>query len=586
MADEENLNKTSSLRVYGRLLSYVRPLWLLFLISVIGHSIFAVSQAAMAHLMKIFIDALQGITDEPVWYVPMAVVVITLLRGIGSFLGEYYIAKVAQEVVHTIRCQVFNKMVEFPKITFDNTNSGHLISRITYNVTMVTEAASKSVTILVREGLTVIVLLTYLFWSNWKLTLVFLALAPVLGLIMSLVGKRMRHLSRRIQVAMGDVTHVASEAINGFKVMRAYGGETYEKERFEKASSRNRSQNLKIERTSALSTPITQFFVAAALGVVILLVIFLRNESTVGDLVAYITAVGLLPKPFKQITGVYSAIQKGLAGAETIFQHLDEPSEEDNGTQVLDRVKGDIVIRNLNFSYPGSDKKALADINLHIPPGESVAIVGKSGSGKSTLVNLIPRFYAHDEGQILIDGIDITDIKLVNLRRHMALVTQQVNLFNDTVHNNIAYGDLSNASRDEVIAAAKSAHAHEFIEQLPNGYDTLIGEDGVLLSGGQRQRLSIARAILKDAPILILDEATSALDTESERHIQAALDLLMKDRTTLVIAHRLSTIENVDRILVMENGHIVEDGTHQALLQQQKVYARLYRLQFSESASE
>ena len=573
----------SSLAVYGRLLKYVKPLWFYFALSVAGHALFAGSQAALAHLMKFFADALQVVSDGPLYLVPLAAVLITLVRGTGSFLGSYYIAKVAQEVVHVLRCEIFDKMLEFPNSTFDNTNSGHLISRITYNVTMVTEAASKSVTIILREGLTAIVLLGYLLWMNWKLTLAFMAIAPILGLIMSLVGKRMRRLSHRIQAAMGELTHVASEAINGFKVMRTYGGEQYEKERFAQASDHNRRQSLKIERTSAMSTPVTQFFVAIALGIVMFLVLLLRNEYTIGELLAYIVAVGLLPKPIRQLTSVYSSVQKGIAGAETIFRHLDEESEKDTGRVELQHVSGRVQINNLNLTYPSAGKQVLTDINLEVDAGEQVAIVGRSGSGKSSLVNLISRFYTHDSGKILIDGVDVEEIRLANLRRHIALVTQQVNLFNDTVANNIAYGGLAGASRDEIIAAAKSAHAHEFIQNMPDGYDTLIGEDGVLLSGGQRQRLAIARAILKDAPILILDEATSALDTESERYIQQALEEVMKNRTTFVIAHRLSTIENADRIVVMDSGRIVEQGGHSDLLAKGGAYASLHKMQFRET---
>ncbi|MGV6806746.1 MAG: lipid A export permease/ATP-binding protein MsbA [bacterium] len=573
-------NSQPSLRIYGRLLGYVKPLWFYYVISVAGHVLFAGSQVGLAHLMKYFVESLESGSQMLVYAVPLAAVLLTLTRGFGFFLGSYFIARVAKSVVHTLRCEIFNKMIEFPTRTFDETNSGHLVSRITYNVTMVTQAASKSITTIVREGLTVVGLLGYLFWMNWKLTLVFIALAPILGGVMSYVGKRMRRLSHRIQSSQGDLTHVASETINGFRVMRTYGGENYEKQRFEQASEHNTNQALKVDLTSALSTPVTQFFVALALGIVMFLVIVFRSEATVGELLAYITAAGLLPKPLRQVVDVYSSIQKGLAGAESIFEHLDQPSEADEGTVEVERVDGHLKIESLEFTYPAADAPALTDINLDIKPGESVAIVGRSGSGKSTLVSLIPRFYEFQKGAISVDGTSIRDFRLLNLRRQIALVTQQVSLFNDTIHNNIAYGGLAGATREEVEQAARDAYADDFIRKLPDGYDTLIGEDGILLSGGQRQRLSIARAILKDAPILILDEATSALDTESERFIQAAMEKVMKDRTTLVIAHRLSTIENADRIVVMDKGHIVEEGSHTDLIAKGGAYAALHRMQF------
>lgn len=572
----------SSLAVYKRLLTYVKPLWFFFLLSALGNLLFAASQPAMAHLMKPFMEALGSGAGAQVYHVPLLAVAIAAGRGLGYFLGSYFIARVAQDVVNRLRCQMFDKLLVFPSQYYDNNNSGHLISRITYNVTMVTDAASKAITIIVREGLTVIALMAYLLWSNWKLTLVFLAITPLLGLTMSIVGRRMRRLSHRIQSSMGDVTHVASEAINGFREMRSFGGEEYEQQRFYRASEQNRRQSLKVERTSATFTPLMQLMVAIALAVIMFLVLLWRTESSIPELMAYIVAAGLIPKPIRQLTSVYNRIQKGVAGAETIFQHIDQPAEHDTGSLEVERVSGAVTFSHLSFRYRDKAGPVLQDINLKVAPGENIAIVGRSGSGKSTLVSLIPRFYQHREGHLLIDGVDVQDYTLKNLRRHIALVTQQVTLFNDTVANNIAYGELAGAPLEKIIAAAKSAHAHEFIKQLPEGYHTLVGEDGTLLSGGQRQRLAIARAILKDAPILILDEATSALDSESERYIQAALEEVMKNRTTFVIAHRLSTIENADRIVVMDNGRIVEVGVHHQLLAQGGAYAALHRMQFGE----
>jgi subfamily B ATP-binding cassette protein MsbA len=381
---------------------------------------------------------------------------------------------------------------------------------------------------------------------------------------------------------MGDLTHITSETIQGYRVVRSFGGEDYESKRFRIASADNTARQLRMIKTGAIFTPALQLVIFSAMAVVLFLVLYLRGDATAGDLVAYITAAGLLPKPIRQLSEVSSTIQKGLAGAESIFSQLDESPETDKGTVERERIEGRIEIRGLNFQYPGTEQPVLNDVNVTIEPGQMVAIVGRSGSGKSTLVSLLPRFYRHREGQMLIDGVDVEDYTLRNLRRHIALVTQQVVLFNDSVTANIAYGDLAGTPREAVEKAAEAAFAREFIERLPQGFDTRVGENGVLLSGGQRQRLAIARALLKDAPILILDEATSALDTESERHIQAALDEVMKGRTTLVIAHRLSTIEKADLILVMDQGRIVERGNHAELLAADGHYARLHAVQFKE----
>jgi subfamily B ATP-binding cassette protein MsbA len=419
---------------------------------------------------------------------------------------------------------------------------------------------------------------------NWMLTLVLIAILPVIGLMVTSASKKFRKQSKKIQTAMGDVTHVTSETISGFRVVRSFGGERYESDRFLKASTENRQRGLKMVRTGAVFTPSLQLVTYSAMAIVMFLVLFLRGDATAGDLVAYITAAGLLPKPIRQLSEVSANIQKGIAAAESVFEQLDEEPEVDTGHQDIGRAQGRIEVRNLSFRYPDTDKQVLKDISFSVEPGQMVALVGRSGSGKSTLANLIPRFYHHSEGDILLDGVPIQALTLRSLRRQVALVSQNVTLFNDTVANNIAYGDLAGAPREDVIAAAEAAYAKEFIELMPQGFDTLVGENGVLLSGGQRQRLAIARALLKDAPLLILDEATSALDTESERHIQAALDRVMQGRTTLVIAHRLSTIEKADVIMVMDQGQIVERGTHAELLALNGYYARLHSMQFEEES--
>ncbi|GAB3474388.1 lipid A export permease/ATP-binding protein MsbA [Azotobacter salinestris] len=579
----------SSLKVYLRLLRYVLPYTKAFALSIVGFLLFASSQPLLAEMLKYFLDGLEGAGDArllgvPLLYgVPLLIVLIALYQGIGSFLGNYYLAKVARGVVHDLRCALFDNLLTLPNRYFDTHNSGHLISRITYNVTMVTGAATDAIKVVIREGLTVVFLFGYLLLSNWKLTLLLVVLLPIIALMVTAASKRFRKQSRKIQDAMGDVTHVASETIQGYRVVRSFGGETYERGRFHKASALNMNRSLSMTRTQAVYTPLLQLVIYSGMAVLMYMVLYLRGDASAGDLIAYITAAGMLPKPIRQLSEVSATIQKGLAAADSIFAQLDEEPELDQGRVERERVAGRLEVRDLNFGYPGSERPVLEGISFSAEPGQMVALVGRSGSGKSTLANLIPRFYQHRQGQILLDGVPIEDYSLRNLRRHIALVTQQVTLFNDSVANNIAYGDLVGAPREAIEQAAEAAYAREFVDKLPQGFDTEVGENGVTLSGGQRQRLAIARALLKDAPLLILDEATSALDTESERHIQAALDRVMQGRTTLVIAHRLSTIEKADLILVMDEGHIVERGTHAELLALGGHYARLHARQFKET---
>jgi subfamily B ATP-binding cassette protein MsbA len=604
---------TSGTKTYLRLLGYVARYWFPFLIAVFGLLLHSLAEIAFIDLLRYITDTVAVLTgsaadstaasksgviggiaqglfgDELVnesWLViPLFLIMISAVRGVGYLIGTYFIAYVANYLVHALRTDLFNRYLLLPFKFFDQSMSGNLVSVVTFNVQQVTEAGTKAIKTVIQQGSLVILLMGYLLYVNWILTLFFIAVLPIIGMIVTKVSKRFRLISKNILSAMGDVTHVTQEAVQGYQEVRIFGAVKTERNRMSNASHDNRRQNMKMAFTGALSNPLIILIVSFAFAGVtgFMLNPIILNTMTTGSFIAFIVASGVLIKPIRQLTEVNSDIQRGIASAESIFEILDSEAEPDEGTFETEAVTGGFEFSNVSFTYKGTKKEVLKDINLKVSPGETIALVGSSGSGKTSLVSLIPRFYNHKEGQILLDGVDVNDFSLTNLRKHIGIVSQNVTLFNDTIFNNIAYGELKDRSEDRVRAAAKIANADAFIEDLSDGFDTHIGDDGVMLSGGQRQRIAIARAVLKNAPILILDEATSALDTDSERHIQAALEQLMKGRTTFVIAHRLSTVEKAHRILVLEKGLIVEQGTHKELLSNKGRYAKLYRNQFDES---
>lgn len=570
-------------QVYKRLLGYAWHYSTVFMLAIVGMAVVASTEAGFAWIMKPMLDGTFVDRDPTIIrWLPLGLLAIFIVRGVGGFISTYGMEHVGRNIIRDMRKQMFSSLMRLPASFYDQTSSGQLTSKLIYDVEKVAQAATKAVTIVVRDTFTIIGLLVLMFYTSWKLAIVFLLIGPIITVLVVFVSKRFRRISQRIQTSMGNVTQLSQQITEGHQVVKIFGGENCEDQQFAKANEYNRRQNMKLAATRAISVPTSQFLGACGLAVILFFATSpeMLEALTVGTFMSFVAASMLLLAPMKRLTMVQSTVQQGIAAAQSVFLLLDEEAEKDTGKKRIEKTAGKLEFRNVSFSYSPEGNAVLQEINFLADAGKTVALVGRSGSGKSTLASLLPRFYDISEGEILLDDIPLRDITLKSLREQISLVSQDVILFNDTVANNIAYGSLSECSEEEILAAAKAAHALEFIETLPQGLQTMVGDKGVLLSGGQRQRIAIARALLKNAPIIILDEATSALDNESERHIQGALSDLMKNRTTLVIAHRLSTVENADQILVLRDGRIVESGRHAELLSAGKDYAALYQMQF------
>jgi subfamily B ATP-binding cassette protein MsbA len=575
--------EVSVFQTYRRLMGYALPFWRRYLLAMIGMTIYALTQAGFAALIQPLLDKGFVLRDPKIaTTVPLEIMVLFLLRGIADFLAGYNISWVGRSIIKRMREETFGQFLRLPSRYYDSISAGMLLSKITYNIEQVADATTNAVTVIFRDGLTIVFLVGLMFYRSWELSLFILLVGPVIAFLVRYISERFRRYSRRIQDSMGDVTKVADEVIVGQRIVKLFGGHEHETRRFEEVNERNRYLNMKLMLVNAGSSPIIQMIAGSGMAGVIYVALH-QQAVTVGIFGSFLAAMLLVLPPLKHITDINAPLQRGIAAGQSIFELLDDKVEDEGGSLTMPRAQGELEFKGVSFAYSEAKGRVLQEINFKAMPGQTVALVGRSGSGKSTLVSLLPRFYDPSAGAILLDGHDLREFTLRNVREQMAMVSQDVMLFNDTIRNNIAYGSLDKHTEADIVAAAEAAYAMPFIQRLPQGLDTLVGDRGVLLSGGERQRLSIARALLKNAPVLILDEATSALDSESERHIQAALEQLMVNRTTLVIAHRLSTVERADCIIVMDRGRIVEMGGHAELLAKNGQYAALHRLQFRDS---
>lgn len=574
--------------LYKRLLGYILPFWPMLAMGILANLLYSGIDAGLTYMIQPFMD--KSFIEQNMQFaltIPLLVFACISIRGIVNAMAGYCMTHVARSVVKVFRQNVFRHFLKLPVSYYDKSPSGQLLSKLLYDVEQIAQVSADALTTFVQSSCLVLGLIIVMFILSWQLTLLFLLSVPLLLAIIHYTNRRTRRVSHMVQATMGNVTNIAGEVIDGYQTVRIYGGQQYENDKFDEAIETSRRKDMKVAKIKVINVAGIQLIIAAMCYVVVKLSLYLSQETLIisaGGFVSLLAAMLQLLKPMKDLSKLNSTIQRGLAGAESIFNLLDTPTETETGSQSLETVKGEIVFQDVNFAYL-KNKPVIKDFNLVVKPGETIALVGASGSGKTTLANLLPRFYEIDEGEISLDGVSIAKLSRDNLRKHIALVSQDIFLFNDTVKNNICYG-IPSATQEDIIDVARRSYALSFIERLPQGFDTIVGENGVLLSGGQRQRLGIARALLKHAPILILDEATSALDNQAERFIQKALDEVMSQCTTIVIAHRLSTVRKADKIVVLDKGNIVEMGTHEELLAKDKQYAALYRMQFKDKSSE